>query len=67
MTAENPVGRPILLMGHIDVVTVEPEKWERGPFSGDLVDGYVWGRGALDMKSQVAAELAALEEEVRRP
>ncbi len=59
LTARNPTGRPILLMGHTDVVTVEPDKWERDPFSGDLVDGFLWGRGALDMKSQVAGELAA--------
>jgi acetylornithine deacetylase/succinyl-diaminopimelate desuccinylase-like protein len=59
LKAENPTGRPVLLMGHIDVVTVEPDKWERDPFSGDLVDDFVWGRGAVDMKGQVAAELAA--------
>jgi acetylornithine deacetylase/succinyl-diaminopimelate desuccinylase-like protein len=59
LKAENPTGKPILFMGHIDVVTVEPDKWERDPFSGDLVDGFVWGRGAVDMKGQVAAELAA--------
>jgi acetylornithine deacetylase/succinyl-diaminopimelate desuccinylase-like protein len=59
LNAENPTGRPILFMGHIDVVTVEPDKWERDPFSGDLVDGFIWGRGAVDMKGQVAAELAA--------
>jgi acetylornithine deacetylase/succinyl-diaminopimelate desuccinylase-like protein len=59
LNASNPTGRPVLLMGHTDVVGVEPEKWERGPFSGDLVEGWLWGRGALDMKSQVAAELAA--------
>src|SRR4051794_35178327 len=56
----NPIDRPILLMGHTDVVGVEREKWERDPFGGDLVDGFIWGRGALDMKGQVAAELAAL-------
>lgn len=60
LTAENPTARPILLMGHIDVVTVEPEKWTRDPFGGELDDdGYLWGRGALDMKCQVAGELAA--------
>jgi acetylornithine deacetylase/succinyl-diaminopimelate desuccinylase-like protein len=59
LTARDPTGRPVLLMGHTDVVTAEPDKWERDPFSGDLVDGFLWGRGALDMKSQVAAELAA--------
>jgi acetylornithine deacetylase/succinyl-diaminopimelate desuccinylase-like protein len=42
--------RPLLLMSHTDVVTVEPELWTRPPFSGDIVDGYVWGRGAVDMK-----------------
>ena len=59
LQAENPVGKPVLLMGHIDVVTVEPGKWERDPFSGEIIDGFVWGRGAVDMKGQVAAELAA--------
>ena len=37
----------------------DPEAWSRDPWSGDLADGCVWGRGALDMKSQVAAEVAA--------
>ena len=59
LEAENATARPILLMGHIDVVTVERDKWDRDPFGGELIDGYVWGRGALDMKGQVAAELAA--------
>jgi len=59
LSAANPTGRPVLLMGHTDVVTVERDKWERDPFSGDLVDGFIWGRGALDMKGQVAGELAA--------
>ena len=57
--AANPTGRPILLMGHTDVVSVERDKWDRDPFGGELVDDYIWGRGALDMKGQVAAELAA--------
>ncbi|MEJ7838718.1 MAG: M20/M25/M40 family metallo-hydrolase [Thermomicrobiales bacterium] len=59
LSAANPTGKPVLLMGHTDVVGVEPGKWKRGPFSGDLVDGELWGRGALDMKCQVAAGLAA--------
>lgn len=59
LNAENPAGRPIMLMGHVDVVTVERDKWERDPFGGEVIDGYVWGRGAVDMKGQVAAELAA--------
>jgi acetylornithine deacetylase/succinyl-diaminopimelate desuccinylase-like protein len=60
LRADNAVGRPILLMGHVDVVSVEADQWDRDPFGGELVDGYLWGRGALDMKSQVAGELAAL-------
>ncbi len=60
LRADDPSGRPIMLMGHTDVVTVEPERWDRDPFGGELVDGYIWGRGALDMKGQVAAELAVM-------
>jgi len=48
---------PILLMGHVDVVPAEADHWQRPPFSGDLVDGIVWGRGATDMKQMVAMEL----------
>ncbi len=58
LKATNPTGRPILLMGHTDVVTVERDRWDHDPFGGEIIDGEIWGRGALDMKSQVAAELA---------
>jgi len=58
LRAANPTGRPVMMMGHTDVVTVEPEKWDHDPFCGDIFDGYVYGRGALDMKGQVAASLA---------
>jgi len=58
LKAEHPTGRPVMLMGHTDVVTVEPGKWDHDPFGGDIIDGYVYGRGALDMKGQVAANLA---------
>ncbi len=58
LKAANPTGRPVMLMGHTDVVTVEPEKWDLDPFCGDIVDDFVYGRGALDMKGQVAANLA---------
>ncbi len=57
-----PSGRPVLLLGHTDVVGVERERWTRDPFGGELVDDWLWGRGALDMKSQVAGELAAFLE-----
>jgi len=47
---------PLLLMSHTDVVAVEPEKWTHDPFSGDSADGFIYGRGALDMKQMVAME-----------
>ncbi len=60
LVSENPVAKPMLLMGHIDVVTVDADKWERDPFGGEIDDeGFIWGRGALDMKGMVAGELAA--------
>jgi acetylornithine deacetylase/succinyl-diaminopimelate desuccinylase-like protein len=52
-------GPTLCLLGHADTVPAEPSEWSRGPWSGDVVDGEVWGRGALDMKGQVAAEVAA--------
>jgi len=59
LKAERPAGRPVMLMGHTDVVAVERDKWERDPFGGEIVDGFLWGRGTLDMKNQVAGQLAA--------
>lgn len=50
---------PLLLYGHVDVVTTAGQKWTHPPFEAKLVDGYIWGRGALDMKSGVAMMLAA--------
>ena len=50
---------PLLLYGHVDVVPADPAEWRHGPFSGDLVDGVVWGRGALDMKGGVAMLVSA--------
>jgi acetylornithine deacetylase/succinyl-diaminopimelate desuccinylase-like protein len=49
-----------VLLGHIDVVPVEADAWSRDPFGGELVDGMVWGRGAVDMKDMVAMELAVM-------
>src|SRR5262249_27165303 len=51
---------PLLLYGHVDVVSADPRGWRHPPFGGDLVDGEVWGRGALDMKGGVAMLLSAL-------
>jgi acetylornithine deacetylase/succinyl-diaminopimelate desuccinylase-like protein len=49
----------LLLMAHTDTVLADPDDWARDPWSGDLVDGEVWGRGALDMKGHVAAAAVA--------
>ena len=49
-------GDPLLLLSHLDVVPAEPAGWSHDPFAGDLADGYVWGRGAMDMKGMVAME-----------
>jgi acetylornithine deacetylase/succinyl-diaminopimelate desuccinylase-like protein len=49
--------RPLLLSGHVDVVPVEREYWSRDPFGGEVIDGMVWGRGALDMKGFLAMYL----------
>jgi acetylornithine deacetylase/succinyl-diaminopimelate desuccinylase-like protein len=52
-------GPTLCYLGHVDTVLAEASEWKHGPWSGDLADGYLWGRGAIDMKSQVAAEAAA--------
>ena len=51
---------PLVLLSHLDVVPVDADAWSRDPFGGDLVDGVVWGRGAVDMKDMVAMELGVL-------
>jgi acetylornithine deacetylase/succinyl-diaminopimelate desuccinylase-like protein len=52
-------SRALLLVGHLDVVGVDPAKWTVNPFSGAIKDGYLYGRGAIDDKGMVAANLAA--------
>jgi acetylornithine deacetylase/succinyl-diaminopimelate desuccinylase-like protein len=53
---------PLILLSHLDVVPVDAEAWTRDPFGGELVDGVVWGRGAVDMKDMVAMELSVMLE-----
>ncbi|MDQ6691239.1 MAG: M20/M25/M40 family metallo-hydrolase [Candidatus Dormibacteraeota bacterium] len=52
-------GPGLILQGHVDVVTTVNQKWTRPPFAGELVDGWIWGRGALDMKNGVAMMVSA--------
>jgi acetylornithine deacetylase/succinyl-diaminopimelate desuccinylase-like protein len=51
---------PLLLTAHLDVVEAEPESWAHPPFSGEVHDGCLWGRGAIDMKNMAAMSVAIL-------
>ena len=59
---KDPNRNGILLMGHQDVVTADEPNWERDPFSGEIADGNIHGRGAMDCKSTVFSEFQAIEE-----
>jgi acetylornithine deacetylase/succinyl-diaminopimelate desuccinylase-like protein len=52
--------RPIILLNHMDVVTSDASHWQVPPFSGEIRNGYVWGRGAQDMKDEGLAQLVAM-------
>ncbi len=52
-------GKPLILLNHVDVVPADPARWTYPPFSGKIAEGYIWGRGALDMKGMGIMELAA--------
>jgi acetylornithine deacetylase/succinyl-diaminopimelate desuccinylase-like protein len=52
-------GPTLCYLGHVDTVLANPQEWSHDPWSGEVVDGHLWGRGSIDMKSQVAAEVAA--------
>jgi len=53
-------ARPLILLNHMDVVLASPEYWKVDPFSGSVQDGYLWGRGALDMKGEAITQLLSL-------
>jgi carboxypeptidase PM20D1 len=60
----DPNARPVAFLAHQDVVPIAPgteSKWQSAPFSGELKDGYVWGRGAWDDKANLVAQLEAVE------
>ena len=57
----NGSKQPILLMGHTDVVGAQPEKWYADPFSGEREDGFIYGRGSLDDKDNLAAGLMVIK------
>lgn len=62
----DPAAPSVCLMGHTDVVPVDPQGWSRDPFGGELVDGEVWGRGAVDMLNLTASMAVAVRDLARR-
>ncbi|MCC7076092.1 MAG: M20/M25/M40 family metallo-hydrolase [Acidimicrobiia bacterium] len=60
MEGSDPSAPSQLWIGHTDVVPVNEEKWDRDPFGGELVDGEIWGRGAVDMLNMTAAMAVSL-------
>jgi acetylornithine deacetylase/succinyl-diaminopimelate desuccinylase-like protein len=52
--------RPLILLSHLDVVGFNPNQWTHPPLAGEIFDGYIWGRGTLDMKGMIVMELLSL-------
>ena len=62
-SGKDPAAKPLLFLAHMDVVPIEqPAQWTHPPFSGDIADGYIWGRGTLDDKGSLMAWLEATEQ-----
>lgn len=60
LKADNPVGKPLLLSNHMDVVQAVAADWSFDPYSGEVANGHVYGRGALDMKGMGVMELMSM-------
>jgi acetylornithine deacetylase/succinyl-diaminopimelate desuccinylase-like protein len=60
LEAQNPVGKPLLISNHMDVVQAVASDWTFDPFSGEVANGHVYGRGALDMKGMGIMELMTM-------
>src|SRR5579859_5985946 len=60
LAASHPVGKPLLISHHMDVVQAVAADWRFDPYSGEVADGYVYGRGALDMKGMGVMELMTM-------
>ncbi|HET6533683.1 MAG TPA: M20/M25/M40 family metallo-hydrolase, partial [Actinoplanes sp.] len=58
----DPARGALLVHGHLDVVPADPDEWSVHPFSGEIRDGYLWGRGAIDMKDFDAMVLAVVRQ-----
>lgn len=59
-------GKPVILLGHIDVVPAKREEWRHDPFAAEVSGGFIYGRGAIDMKAQVMIQLAAFIDYARQ-
>ena len=64
IAGEDPAGR-LLIHGHLDVVPANAPDWRHDPFSGEIADGCIWGRGAVDMKDMDAMILAVVRQRLR--
>lgn len=62
ISGSDPSAPSLCLMGHTDVVPVHPDGWSRDPFGGELIDGEVWGRGAVDMLNLTSSMAVAFRE-----
>lgn len=60
LSGSDPTLSPLLVHAHLDTVPADPHEWSVHPLSGEIADGYVWGRGAVDMKHMVAMLVALL-------
>lgn len=60
LSGADPSLPPLLVQAHLDVVPADPAEWTVPPFAGEIHDGYVWGRGAVDMKDMCATVLTVL-------
>src|SRR5439155_20414807 len=60
LKAEQPVGKPLLISNHMDVVQAIASDWSFDPYSGEVANGHIYGRGALDMKGMGIMELMSL-------
>src|SRR6201999_2527742 len=56
----DPMLPPVLVQAHLDVVPAQAADWDVDPFAGEIRDGYLWGRGAVDMKDMVAGVLTTV-------
>ncbi len=65
ISGSNPDRKPLLIHGHLDVVPADASEWSVDPFGGEVKDGYVWGRGAVDMKDMDAMTLAVIRDWAR--